>query len=45
LFFRHFSLKKWWNFQTFFTPFQLSFKFFTSNWKSGEKALKISPFF
>jgi hypothetical protein len=20
-------------------------KFFTSNWKSGEKALKISPFF
>jgi hypothetical protein len=42
LFFRHFSLKKWWNFETFFTPFQLSFNFFTSNWKSGEKALKIS---
>jgi hypothetical protein len=41
LFFRHFSLKKWCKFQSFFTPFQHSFEFFTSNRKSGENVLSF----
>jgi hypothetical protein len=40
-----FHWKKWWNFQSFFTSFQLSFKFFTSNRKSGENALGFPPSF
>jgi hypothetical protein len=38
-----FTEKKWRNFQGFFTPFQLSFEFFTSNWKSGENVLGFPP--
>jgi hypothetical protein len=41
-----FHWKNWWNFQCFFTPFQLSFKFFTSNRKSSVKKLwKFHHFF
>jgi hypothetical protein len=40
-----FTEKKWQNFQGFFTPFQLSFEFFPSNWKSGENVLGFPPSF
>jgi hypothetical protein len=40
-----FHSKKWWNFESFFTPFQLYFEFFTLNWKSGENVLGFPPSF
>jgi hypothetical protein len=40
-----FHWNTWWNLEGFFTPFQLSFEFFTSNRKGGENVLGFPPSF